>query len=159
MSDIDKIGLAKLIEQASVLCIAYKFGRERFAYSNLFTLVLPALLSSTVAVFAALTNPPGWFDIGTIPGESILAGLAAILVTIHTVLNCEAYQAECLRLSNVFKAIAYEAEITLNSSGDMYPELSRLKDKLASEIENSKVTVPQRLIDKARELVANENFA
>jgi len=50
MSDINKIGLAKLKEQASILSLAYKFGRERFAYSNLFTLVLPALLSSIVAV-------------------------------------------------------------------------------------------------------------
>jgi hypothetical protein len=159
MSDINKIGLAKLKEQASILSLAYKFGRERFAYSNLFTLVLPALLSSIVAVIAALTSPPEWFDVGPVPGESILAGLAAILVTIHKVLNCEDYQAECLRLSNVFKAIAYEADLTLNSSADLYPELTRLKDKLALEIENANATVPQRQIDKARVLVANGNYA
>jgi hypothetical protein len=41
MSDFDKKGLTKLKERAFVLGAAYQCGRDRFAYSNMFTLVLP----------------------------------------------------------------------------------------------------------------------
>lgn len=98
MSDINKEGLTKLKERAFILGAAYQCGRDRFAYSNLFTLVLPAILSAIVAVIAANPEPLCWFYIGPIPIESVLAGLATILVTTHKVLNCEDYQAECLRL-------------------------------------------------------------
>ena len=159
MSDIEKEGLTKLKERAFILGAAYQYGRDRFAYSNLFTLVLPALLSSIVAVITALSNPPNWFDIGTIPGASVLAGFAAILVTIHKVLNCEEYQAECLRLSNVFKSIAQDAEIALYSSQDTNDELSRLSEKFALQIENAKATVPENCMIKAKKYAINQNYA
>ena len=159
MSDIDKEGLTKLKERAFILGVAYQYGRDRFAYSNIFTLVLPALLSAVVAVIAALSNPPNWFDLGTIPGASVLAGLAAILVTLHKVLNCEEYQAECLRLSNVFKSIAQDAEIALYSSRDLSHELSRLSNKFTEKIESARATVPERCIVNARKYAANKNHA
>ena len=159
MSDIDKEGLTKLKERAFILGVVYQFGRDRFAYSNIFTLVLPAILSTIVAVFTALTNPPTFFDICSIPGESILAGLAAILVTIHKVLNCEEYQAECLRLSNVFKSIAQDAEISLYSSRDLNCELSRLSDEFSLQIKNAKATVPEKYMTKARKYAINQNYA
>ena len=159
MSEIDKEGLTKLKERSFILGAAYQYGRDRFAYSNLFTLVLPALLSTIVAVITALNPSPNWFDIGTIPGASVLAGSAAILVTIHKVLNCEEYQAECLRLSNVFKSIAQDAEIALYSSRDANDELSRLSEKLALEIENAKATIPESCMIKARKYAIDQNYA
>ena len=159
MSDIDKEGLTKLKERAFILGAAYQYGRDRFAYSNIFTLVLPAILSAIVAVITALSAPPNWFDIGTVPGASVLAGLAAILVTLHKVLNCEEYQAECLRLSNVFKSIAQDAEIAFSSSRDLNHELSRLSEKLTLEIKNAKATVPDSCMVKARKHALNEQYA
>ncbi len=159
MSDIDKEGLTKLKERAFILGAGYQYGRDRFAYSNIFTLVLPAILSAIVAVITALSDPPNWFDIGTVPGASVLAGLAAILVTLHKVLNCEEYQAECLRLSNVFKSIAQDAEIAFSSSRDLNHELSRLSEKLTLEIKNAKATVPDSCMVKARKHALNEQYA
>jgi len=159
MNEIDQEGLTKLKERAFILGIAYQCGRDRFALSNMLTLVLPAILSSIVAIFTALADSPNWFDIGSIPGESILAGIAAILITIHKVLNCEEYQAECLRLSNIFKSIAQEAEIAILSSTDFNQELTRLSNSFASEIKNAKATVPSNCVLKARKLAVSENYA
>jgi len=159
MSDINQDGLTKLKERAFILGTAYQLGRERFKYSNIFTLVLPAILSSIVAIFTALDSAPGWFDLGTIPGESILAGLAAILVTIHKVLNCEEYQAECLRLANLFKSVAQDSEIAIQSSNNWNSELVRLKEKFTQEIESAKVLVPQKYMVKARKIADSESFA
>jgi hypothetical protein len=158
MNNIDREGLNRLKERSFILGAAYQFGRDRFAYSNMITLVLPAILSSVVAIFAAISNPPDWFMIGRIPLESILAGTAAILVTIHKVLNCEEYQAECLRLSNVFKSIAQEAEIAIHSSTDSNSELTRLTDSFSHELKSAQATVPKSCMVKARKYAVDENY-
>ena len=159
MSDIDKEGLNKLKERAFILGTAYQNGKDRFNLSNMFTLVLPAVLSSVVAIISAMKSPPDWFNVCSIPLESILAGSAAILITIHKVLGCEEYQAECLRLSNIFRSIAQEAEIAIYSSKELNVELSRLSDKFATELENAKATIPKRYMRRARKYAQSENYA
>ena len=158
MSEIDKEGLNKLKERAFILGTAYQSGRDRFDLSNMFTLVLPAVLASIVAVFSAIIDPPSWFEVCSIPLVSILAGLAAVLITIHKVLGCEEYQAECLRLSNVFRSIAQEAEIATYSSKDLSFELSRLSDKFATELENAKATISNKKMVEATKYAKSVNY-
>lgn len=151
MTNTYQDGLEKLKERAFVLGVAHQCARERFTYSNVFTLVLPAVLSTAVAVMAAIPKASEeWILFESIPVTSVFAGLAAILVTIHKVLNCEEYQAECLRLSNIFKSIAQEAEISAYRSNDHDIELTRLSEKLSLAIENAKATVPKKCITSAK---------
>jgi hypothetical protein len=90
---------------------------------------------------------------------SVLAGIAAILVAVHTALKCEDYQAECLRLVGVYRSIAVDAEIALRSSRDHKEELARLSEKLTSVIETASATVPEKYTIRAKKLAADEGYA
>ena len=141
MTSPDLEGLFKLGAHASELGKAYKLQREGLWWPNLVTLVLPAILSTVAAIVVALPNQ---YLIYSVPLGSILAGSSAVLITIHKVLKCEEYQAECLRLSGAYNSITIDVESAINSSRNHSEELSRLSGKMTRLLENATATVSEK---------------
>jgi hypothetical protein len=155
---IDTVGLSELSLQAYELGKAWQLRRESFWWTNLATLVLPALLTTLVAIMSAL---PAFSEkrIAGLPLTSVLAGTAAILVSVHMALKCEEYQAECLRLTGAYRGIAIDAEFALRSSRDHKEELTRLSEKLASVTETASATIPDRYKKQAKRDAKEEGYA
>jgi len=156
-TDIDSVGLAGLSVRAYVLGKAYQLRRESLWWSNLATLVLPAVLSTIVAIISALSDKMEVNILG-LPLAAVLAGTAAILIAVHKILKCEEYQAECLRLAGVFQSIAADAEFAVQSSRNSNQELSRLSEKLTREIEQATATVPDKYIARAKDVAAADGY-
>src|ERR1041384_945007 len=103
------------LEETQSRCVrlseACRLQLGRLWWANLLFVVLPAVFSTAAAILAALhsTNPAPSAGIWLLPPVSILAGLAAILVSVHKALKCEEYQAECMRLSQRYQAVAEAA--------------------------------------------------
>jgi hypothetical protein len=157
--------LSELSMKAYELGMAHQLRRESLNLLNIFTIVMPAILSTVVAVIVALPPlplPPAPTILNStpfgIPIESFLAGFAAILVVIHKELKCEEYQAECLRLAGLYHSIAIDAKYALHSADDKGGELKRLSEKFASAIKAASVTVPYRYIKKAKEIAKEEGY-
>src|SRR2546423_1688626 len=95
--------------QASVLSEAYRLRLSALSHVNLFFVALPAVLSTSAAIFGALPL----HLILWLPVTSVLAGFAAVLIAVHKALKCDEYQAECLRLSQAYQSIAMSANSAL----------------------------------------------
>jgi len=94
--------------RAKALSDAYKTTLDRLWWANLMFVVVPAVLTTAAAIFAALPKEQS-FVLFNLPAASIFAGTAAILTTVHKALKCDDYQAECLRLSQAYQSIAIDA--------------------------------------------------
>ncbi len=158
MKDINLEGLSKLGARACVLGKAYQLRREALWWSNLATLVLPAVLATAAAIVTALP-PEHVVSILELPLGSALAGMAAILIAVHKALKCEEHQAEGLRLVGAYGSIALDAEAACQSSRNHGKELSRLSEKMTSVIENATATVPDRYIDRAKAICKSDGYA
>ena len=154
----DESGLQHLSTYSCVLGKAFQLRRDSLWWTNLVTLVLPAILTTLVAILSAIPNADLTPVFG-VPITSVMAGAAAILIAVHKAMKCEEYQAECLRLSRVFSSIALEAELALRSSRALPGELNRLSDKLTSTLESMTATVPDRLVRKAEIMCAKTGNA
>jgi hypothetical protein len=112
----NKAWLEETASRAKKLSKAYKRTLDRLWWANLLFVVVPAVLTTGAAVFAAL--PPERALLFNLPVASVFAGLAAILITIHKALKCDDYQVECLRLSQAYQGIAIDAHSAAATPGD-----------------------------------------
>lgn len=130
---------------------AYRLQLGRLWWVNLILVVVPAVCSTAAAVFAAIptTNP---LSVGAwlLPPASILAGLAAVLVSVHKALKCDEYQAECLRLSQRYQAVAEAALVALSRPGDEHASLQqRIAEELKQLTEGVRARLPTGVLRKA----------
>jgi len=107
--------------------------------------VLPAVFSTAAAIFAAIPESKIQVLLGNwlLPPASILAGLAAVLVSIHKALKCDEYQAECLRLSQHYQGIAEVARSALSRPDDA--ERASFQATSAKELKELTESVTARL--------------
>jgi hypothetical protein len=134
--------------RATLFSEAYRLSLSRLWWANLMFVVTPAVFSTAAAIFAAVPNTPfkGWL----LPPASVLAGLAAVLIAIHKALKCDEYQAECLRLSQLYQGIADATGSALSRPED---ERASLQQQIAKELrqltEGVKARLATRILSKA----------
>ena len=148
----------KWLEETQSRCVrlseAYRLQLGRLWWANLLLVVLPAVFSTAAAIFAALPNTESLSSAGvwSLPPASILAGLAAVLVSVHKALKCEEYQAECLRLAQRYQGVA---EATLAALSQPADERASLQQRIAGELkeltESVRARLPTRVLRKAGE--------
>ncbi len=144
-------GLAETAARAEILSEAYQRRRSSLWWPNLVTLVLPAGLSTLAAILAAFEGGPTVpFGGASVPLASVLAGAAAVLVAFHKVLKCDEYQQECLRLSQSYRAIAFEADSARAlPQQELHDHHGRLADQLARLTADAQAQVPRRFVHRA----------
>lgn len=74
--------LLKMHEKAKNLSSYYKRKRESLTLPNLITVMLPAFLSTIVAIVSGIEIYQN-IKVYGIPISSLLSGLSAILITVH----------------------------------------------------------------------------
>jgi hypothetical protein len=108
MSD-HKAWLERTSARASGLSDAYQRKLAKLWWANLMFVVVPAVLTTAAAIFAAIPKEET-FSVFGLPAASAFAGIAAVLTAIHKALKCDDHQAECLRLSQAYQGMAIDAE-------------------------------------------------
>jgi hypothetical protein len=150
MSETSK-WLEETRSMATVLSEAYRLQLSEFWWPNLMFVALPAVLSTSAAIFAAL--PAGSRVLFSLPAASVLAGSAAVLMAVHKALKCDEHQAECLRLGQAYKSIAISANSALMGSEELHEaHKERLTNKLEMLAESAKAQLPTRHIQKAQSI-------
>jgi len=141
--------LEQIASGATILAVAYRLRLDGFWWLNLLFLVLPAVLSTAAAIVGAL-EPSPFPKILELPVASALAGAAAILLAIHKALKCDEFQAECLRLEQIYRSIGIAADSALaGPAHDHDSQRRRLTEKLELLSESAKAQPPTRLIRRA----------
>jgi hypothetical protein len=153
MEDINK-WLAEANIRCARLSEAYRLELGILWWANLAFVVTPAVASTAAAVLAAVEPEKlGPFFTGwALPPASVLAGTAAILVAVHKSLKCEEYQAECLRLTQGYQALAEKAAAALSRPET---ERSKLQQDITNELTtltaSVKARLPTRILRRADE--------
>lgn len=144
--------------QATILSEAYRLRLSGLWWLNLVFVVMPAVLSTSAAIFAAL--PPGkGFVVFSLPAASALAGAAVVLMAVHKSLKCDEYQAECLRLSQAYQSIAISVNSALNGPEELrYSHQERLTNKLEMLVEGARAQLPTKNIRQAEEITGEKLY-
>jgi hypothetical protein len=132
---------------------AYRLALSKLWWANLMLVVIPAVLSTAAAIFAALPRAEaGTLAIGTLslPLASVFAGTAAILISIHKALKCDEYQAECLRLAQLHQSIALSAGSALSRpEGERTARQERIAERLEEVTESAKARLATKIMRRA----------
>ena len=152
MDNIDK-----WLEETKLRCMrfseAYRLELSRLWWANLMFVVLPAVSSTAAAIIAAIPQEKILASFGDwiLPPASILAGLAAVLVAVHKALKCDEYQAECLRLSQRYQALAESAGSALSRPDNEHATLQQgIARELKELTEGAKARLSTRIIASAK---------
>lgn len=145
-------------EEATVLSEAYRIRLVgRLWWANVFFVVLPAVFGTAAAALAAASSA-GNDGSGVTLAAAFLAGAAAVLTAVHKALQCDEYQAECLRLQRGYQGIRVRAEATL---AEAEPDPRRVR-KIATEYtrltEGAKAALPDTYIQKAKDLTGCRRY-
>ena len=147
MSNETKSWLDRIRSEATVFAEAYRLRLVgRLWWANLLFVVLPAVLATAAAVFAAKESGPALLKA---PVAAWLAGGAAVLAAVHRALKCEEYQTECLRLSQAYRRIAIWADSTRSNESE--DGLKELAAEYATLTRDAKAPLPTGYLRKARE--------
>jgi hypothetical protein len=132
--------------RAAVLAEAHRLRLTGILWwANLFLVVVPAVLSTAAAIFAAKDFG---YTVFRLPLASAMAGGAAVLLAIHKALKCEEYQVEALRVSQEYEAIATAADSALHGpEADREASRRSLTDKLERLSRSAKAQVPMTTED------------
>jgi|SRR5580693_4928125 hypothetical protein len=141
--------LVRTKSHATILSEAYRLLLGRLWWANLIFVALPAVFSTSAAIFAALPSPNAN---GAPPAAAWLAGGAAVLIAVHRAFKCEEFQAECLRLSQAYQSIAILADSALSRPTEERGSLGDLTKVFAALTEGAKAPLPTSYIRKAEEL-------
>ena len=130
----------------------FRLELELLWWANLAFVVVPAVASTAAAIIAAIPAEKlgslfqGWF----LPPASILAGLAAILVAVHKSLKCDEFQAECIRLTQEYQAIAEMAAVALARPLEERLEAqAAIGKELTTLVKNARARLPTRMWKRA----------
>ena len=132
--------------QALVLSEAYRLRLTGILWwANLVLVATPAAAATAAAFFAGESavgkNHYMW--------TGILAGGAAVLVSVHKAFKCEEYQAECLRLSQSYQSIAIRAASEI-AKGTVTPvALDQISEAMANLVNGAKAILPNRFFENA----------
>ena len=148
-------------QQATVLSEAYRLRLVgKLWWANVVFVVVPAVFGTAAAALAAAassTNSSGnWLTLVA----AVLAGAAAVLTAVHKALNCDAYQAECLRLSQAFQSIRIRSEAMLAefTSNPDPKGVSKLAAEYARLTESAQAVLPDVYIRKATDLTGYKRY-
>jgi hypothetical protein len=151
MEDINK-WLEETQGRCARLSEGYRLELEQLWWANLTFVVAPAVASTAAAIIAAIPAGrlgslfQGWF----LPPASILAGLAAILVTVHKALKCDEFQAECIRLAQEFQTIAEMAAVALaRPAEERLDAQASIGKELCLLVKNARARLPTRMWKRA----------
>jgi hypothetical protein len=162
MSDIND-WLQETKARSGLISEAYRLELSTLWWANLMFVVIPAVLSTAAAIFAALPqDTAGKLTIGTLslPLASVFAGVAAILMAIHKALKCDEHQAECLRLAQLHQSIAISAGSALSRpEGERTAHQERIAAKLAELTEGAKARLPTRTMRRAERMSGVKFYA
>ena len=137
-----KTWLEQTSSRARALSEAYQSQLGRLWWVNLMFVVLPAVLSTAAAIFAALPKEQN-FSFYNLPAASAFAGVAVVLMAVHKALKCEEYQTECLRLSQAYQSIAIAADSAWSGpDGERDSQQKSLTSELIGLTKNAKAQVP-----------------
>jgi hypothetical protein len=155
MSDIND-WLQETKARSGLISEAYRLELSRLWWANLMFVVIPAVLSTAAAIFAALPKEAaGNLAIGalSLPLASVFAGTAAILMAVHKALKCDEYQAECLRLAQLHESIAISAGWALSRpEGERTTEQKRIAEKLEAVTEGTKARLATGIMRSAERM-------
>ena len=159
MSDIND-WLEETKARSGLISEAFRLELSRLWWANLMFVVIPAVLATAAAIFAALPqDTAGKVAIGTLslPLASVFAGVAAILMAIHKALKCDEYQAECLRLAQLHQSIAISAGSALSRpEGERTKHQERIAAKLEEVTEGAKARLPTRILRRAERMTGEK---
>jgi hypothetical protein len=143
--------------RSELIAEAYRLELSRLWWANLMFVVVPAVLSTAAAIFAALPRETaGSVTIGTLslPLASVFAGVAAVLIAVHKALKCDEYQAECLQLSQFHQSIAISAGVALSRpEGERLERQERIAGKLEDITENAKARLATKIMRRAEQMI------
>jgi hypothetical protein len=149
--------------RSGLISEAYRLELSRLWWANLMFVVVPAVLSTAAAIFAALPHDAaGSLAIGTLslPLASVFAGGAAILMAVHKALRCDEYQAECLRLAQLHQSIAISAGSALSRpDSERAAHQERIAAKLEEVTEGAKARLATRIMRKAEQMSGVKFYA
>jgi hypothetical protein len=148
-------------QQATVLSEAYRLRLVgKLWWANVIFVVVPAVFGTAAAALAAAASSTSSGASRVTLVAAFLAGGAAVLTAVHKALNCDDYQAECLRLSQAFQSIRIRSEAMLaehNSKPD--PKgVSKLAAEYARLTESAKAVLPDVYIQMAKDRTGYERY-
>jgi len=162
MSDIND-WLQETKARSGLISEAYRLELSTLWWANLMFVVIPAVLSTAAAIFAALPqDTAGKLTIGTLslPLASVFAGVAAILMAIHKALKCDEHQAECLRLAQLHQSIAISAGSALSRpEGERTAHQERIAAKLEEVTESATARLATRIMRRAERMSGVKFYA
>lgn len=82
-------------------------------------------------------------------GVGILSILGACLTALHKAFNCEAHQAECLRLINASRTLADAYENALLNESSLPENFNKLEDRREQLINSTKARPGTRYMERA----------
>jgi hypothetical protein len=145
-------------QQATVLSEAYRLRLVgKLWWANVIFVVVPAVFGTAAAALAAAASSTTSDSSGVTLIAAFLAGGAAVLTAVHKALNCDAYQAECLRLSQGFQSIRIRAEAMAESNPDP-KAVNKLATEYARLTESAKAVLPDVYIQKAKDQTGYERY-
>ena len=147
-------------EQATVLSEAYRLRLVgKLWWANVIFVVVPAVFGTAAAALAAASSTSSDGSRTTLVA-AFLAGGAAVLTAVHKALNCDEYQAECLRLSQGFQSIRIRSEAML-AEAKSKPDpkgVSKLAAEYARLTEGAKAVLPDVYIQKAKDQTGYKRY-
>ena len=118
----------------------YRLRLRGLWWANLVFVALPAIFSTSAAIFAALPNSD--IAILSLPLASVLAGSAAVLIAVHKALKCDEYQAECRRLSHDYQSVSIAADAALfGPIEDRTAQFDRIRNDLENLSKNASAQI------------------
>ena len=148
-------------EEATVLSEAYRLRLVgKLWWANVVFVVVPAVFGTAAAALAAAASSTTSSDNRLTVVAAVLAGAAAVLTAVHKALNCDAYQAECLRLSQAFQSIRIRSEAMLaDFTSNPDPKgVSKLAAEYARLTESAQAVLPDVYIRKATDLTGYKRY-
>ena len=145
-------------EQATVLSEAYRLRLVgKLWWANLAFVVVPAIFGTAAAALAAAGSTSTTGSRTTL-AAAFLAGAAAVLTAVHKALQCDEYQAECLRLSQAFQSVRIRTEAKLAESDPDPKAVSKLAAEYARLTESAKAVLPNVYIQRAKDQTGYKRY-
>ncbi|MBD3630848.1 hypothetical protein [Cyclobacterium sp.] len=112
--------------------------------------VLPAFLGVTIFVDSGWVNPDNWKIIC-----STILLLSSIVSGLHTGLQFDSHQQECVRLSKQYESLAHKFELARIAHNDeIYSQKKNLSEKYTDLIENTLTTPANWCLRRAKKEAA-----